>query len=166
MKRIRNTVGEEGLSSDDEELLNFCKESEKEIALIPEFPGNTEHRASSGKIVENFCNLDEEKMRSSLTQESQPSYFHLVRDLFLLGTEHRLSLPELDQALSVWQESPIAALNSWYSLCSDPRGWRSCIPSVISFLAGSFPEQVPSDFQPFVITDEAHGCYQVPFDFY
>ena len=51
-------------------------------------------------------------------------------------------MPELDQSLAGWQESPIAALNPWYPLCSDPTGWRACVPSAIAFLCGSFPDQV------------------------
>ena len=59
----------------------------------------------------------------------------------------RLRITELDQGVSVWQESPIAALNSWYSLYPDPRGWRTCIPSAIAFLSGAFPEQVATTWK-------------------
>jgi hypothetical protein len=51
-------------------------------------------------------------------------------------------MPELDQALAGWQESPITALNPWYPLCADAGGWRACVPSAIAFLCGSFPDQV------------------------
>ena len=33
------------------------------------------------------------------------------------------------------------------------RGWRSCIPSAIAFLAGSFPDQVDNDASDFYVTN-------------
>ncbi|XP_023326447.1 nuclear factor related to kappa-B-binding protein-like isoform X2 [Eurytemora carolleeae] len=169
MQRIKAEVGEEGLSSDDEQIIRNVKENEIKFNILPEFDPYIKNSTSTPKSGKSDSttkepsgpvNLDQEKMRSSLTQESQPSYFHLINDLFQLGTNNRLRITELDQGVSVWQESPIAALNSWYSLYPDPRGWRTCIPSAIAFLSGAFPEQSPPDFQPLIKVNSKNGCYQ------
>jgi len=164
IRRIKSEVGEEGWSSDDEQIFKACQEGEKVISLIPDIDSADQNSGlkeeNSQSAAASAANLDEEKMRGSLTQESQPSYFHLIRDLFQLGTDFRLTTAELDQAMSVWQESPIAALNSWYSLCADPRGWRSSISSAVSFLSGSCPDQTPPSFQPFLAVEDSVGCYK------
>jgi len=164
IKRIKAALGEDGLSSDDEDILKECQEHDVEVSLIPDAKSSIKS-AVGVKEEKPASNIDEDKMRMSLTQECQQSYFHLISDLFMLGNlksaNHGLrTISELDSAMSVWQESPIAALNSWYPLATESRGWRSFVPSAVAFLSGSFPDQVPPDFAPYISMEKTMGCYQ------
>lgn len=157
--RIKREVGEEGLSSDDE---GYISPKVKEVKLEP-----TPQARNDALIVAKIEPEDVKpilaedfQVETPLTQDMQPCFMSLLRDLFMQGLGHQLTMPQLDQALTVWQESPIAALNPWYPDCTDPNGWRSNIPSVIAFLCGSFPEQQPQDFVPYISVDSARGAYQ------
>jgi len=156
--RIKREVGEEGLSSDDEGYIS-PKIIESKLEIIPKVdvtPSVTKTESEDIKPIE----ASELKVDTPLTQDMQPCFMSLLRDLFMQGLGHQLTMPQLDQALTVWQESPIAALNPWYPDCTDPNGWRSNIPSVIAFLCGSFPEQQPHDFVPYISVDSTRGLYQ------
>ena len=146
--RIKREVGEEGLSSDDEGYISpKIKEPKLETSLkVEDTPSLSK---TESEDIKPFLSEDL-KVETPLTQDMQPCFMSLLRDLFMQGLGHQLTMPQLDQALTVWQESPIAALNPWYPDCTDPNGWRANIPSVIAFLCGSFPEQQPIDFVPYI----------------
>jgi len=157
--RIKREVGEEGLSSDDEGYISpKVKEIKIEQATQPnnatEVTPKIEPEDIKPVLPEDF------QTETPLTQDMQPCFMSLLRDLFLQGPDHQLTMPQLDQSLTVWQESPIAALNPWYNQCTDSNGWRANIPSVIAFLCGSFPEQQPQDFVPYISVDSVRGSYQ------
>ena len=147
--RIKREVGEEGLSSDDE---GYISPKVKEIKVEPSPQTDTVSPVITKSEPEDFKPVlaEDFQVQTPLTQDMQPCFMTLLRDLFMQGQGHQLTMPQLDQALTVWQESPLAPLNPWYQECSDPNGWRSNIPSVIAFLCGSFPEQQPQDFVPFI----------------
>jgi len=156
--RIKREVGEEGLSSDDEGYISpKIKEPKLETSLkVEDTPSLSK---TESEDIKPFLSEDL-KVETPLTQDMQPCFMSLLRDLFMQGLGHQLTMPQLDQALTVWQESPIAALNPWYPDCTDPNGWRANIPSVIAFLCGSFPEQQPIDFVPYISVDSSRGLYQ------
>jgi hypothetical protein len=199
IRRIKKEVGEDSLSSDDEDekksedltdprfpianmrLLNedlspqhmkenIPIEAEDTVDGVPaisqshaeaidlSFTDDLNKSQTPGSPFQG--RFEQEFPQSSLTLNMQSCFLSLLRDLFLSGIEGRLTIPLLDQALLQWQESPIAALNSWYQDCKDTKGWRAYIPSAIAFLCGSFPDQQPSDFVPFIEVDSAHGNYQ------
>jgi len=156
--RIKREVGEEGLSSDDE---GYISPKVKEVKLEPsEISDSTTLTAKIEPEDVKPLLAEDFQVETPLTQDMQPCFMSLLRDLFLQGLGHQLTMPQLDQSLTVWQDSPIAALNPWYPDCTDPNGWRSNIPSVIAFLCGSFPEQQPQDFVPYISVDSARGSYQ------
>eukprot|EP00092_Neocalanus_flemingeri_P094512 GFUD01120196.1.p1 GENE.GFUD01120196.1~~GFUD01120196.1.p1 ORF type:complete len:859 (-),score=207.49 GFUD01120196.1:242-2818(-) len=157
--RIKREVGEDGLSSDDE---GYISPKVKEVKVEASLKPSTDIPIPMKSESEDFKLMPAEEflVETPLTQDMQPCFMSLLRDLFMQGSGHQLTMPQLDQSLTVWQESPIAALNPWYQECSDPNGWRSNIPSVIAFLCGSFPEQQPQDFVPYISVDSVRGSYQ------
>jgi len=156
--RIKREVGEEGLSSDDEGYISpKIKDPKLETSFkVEDVPLTSKTESEDVKPFHS----EDLKVETPLTQDMQPCFMSLLRDLFMQGLGHQLTMPQLDQALTVWQESPIAALNAWYPDCTDPNGWRANIPSVIAFLCGSFPEQHPVDFVPYISVDSSRGLYQ------
>ena len=94
LSRIKKEVGEEGLSSDEEQ----------ETAVPPPPPA-----------LLHLSELESERAGAGeppLTQDIQPCFLSLLRDLFL-QSDCGLSPAQLDAALVLWQDSPIAALNPW-----------------------------------------------------
>jgi len=159
LSRIKREVGEEGLSSDDEGYISpNVPEIKPNISSQTVNLNSNEHKVEAENIKHD--SNGDFAAETPLTQDMQPCFMSLLRDLFLQGQDYQLTMLQLNQALSAWQESPIAALNPWYQDCSDPNGWKSNIPSVIAFLCGSFPDQQPSDFVPYITVDSVKGSYQ------
>ena len=104
--RIKREVGEAGLSSDDEGI------DEQEWVQLPK---------EARREVEERLETPEQEGEEPLTQDMQPCFLSLLRELFLAGQGQRLSLGQLDRALLAWQNSPIAALNAWYQDCPEPQ---------------------------------------------
>ena len=156
--RIKREVDEIGLSSDDEE----CEEDQEEF-LHEEHMKNVEltqdPELSQTKGFSHGVNLSPGPV---LTQDLQPCYFALLRDLFLASPTHCMSMDQLQRGVATWQASPIAALNPWYQVsfkilafflrciledCPDPGGWRVVIRPAVSFLSGSASD-LPRGFLP------------------
>ena len=141
ISRIKREIGEEGFSSDDEEYI--CPKVEE---YQP--PPVVKMEEVKPEVVEAV----------PLTQDMQPCFFSLLRDIFSGSQERRLRLGQLEAGVKAWQESPIAPLNPWYS---DSPDWRALTHSALGFLSGSFPDQAPPDFQPLISVEAANpGLYQ------
>ena len=150
ISRIKREVGEEGFSSDDEEFI-----SPKVIEYKPEPEVKTEVKTEAVETVEAVESLLEssivfDDLPGPLTQDMQPCFFSLLRDIFCQCEDRRLSLAQLEAGVKAWQESPIAPLNAWYSQAPD---WRSVTASAVAYLSGSFSDQTPPNFQPLIAVE-------------
>ena len=147
ISRIKREIGEEGFSSDDEEYI--CP---KVVAYQP--PAEVKMEEVKPEVVEPVPSDEKTLLDTAapLTQDMQPCFFSLVRDIFCQSQEKRLRLSQVEAGVKAWQESPIAPLNPWYSDCAD---WRALTASALCFLSGSFPDQAPPHFQPVISVEPA-----------
>ncbi|KAL4715763.1 hypothetical protein ACJJTC_006342 [Scirpophaga incertulas] len=93
--------------------------------------------AVDGEVVE----ADE-----SLTETTHASFLSLVRALFPARAAHRASKHQLRKRCAAVMKSPIAPLNTWYSLSDD---WSAELDSALDFLAGERGPH-PDDFVPYL----------------
>ena len=91
-----------------------------------------------------------------LTQDMQPCFFSLLKDLLHQAPDQQLSLTQLESGVMIWQESPIAALNPWYNTLSD---WRSSIGSALAFLVSGPTQHHPVNFSQMIYQDSSTGKY-------
>ena len=47
-----------------------------------------------------------------------------------------LTVEQLKHGVEIWQQSPIAALNSWYNQANENSGWKDLTASAVTFLSG------------------------------
>ena len=47
-----------------------------------------------------------------------------------------LTVEQLKHGVEMWQQSPIAALNSWYNQATENSGWKDLTASAVTFLSG------------------------------
>jgi len=73
---------------------------------------------------------------TALTQETHNCFFSLLRDLFMHQSNGSLTLGQLQHGVEMWQQSPIAALNSWYNQATENSGWKDLTASAVTFLSG------------------------------
>ena len=118
--RIKREVGEMGLSSDDEDCEEDRDDSlhgqqiNKELSSAAELTHDPE--LSQAKGLNHGASLSQGPL---LTQDLQPCFLALLRELFLASPTQCLSMDQLEQGVSTWQASPIAALNPWYQVSFD-----------------------------------------------
>lgn len=149
VSRIKREVGEEGISSDDEEY----EEYEKQDEIIP---------AKVAKVDEEQMHEEDGEEGTGYEgagQDLQPCFLSLLQQLFMTSPSLTTTLSQLDSSLASWQSSPIAALNSWYEECPDPQGWRATLHSAVAFLSGAFPDLQPQGFVPLVSMESPQGSY-------
>ena len=142
ISRIKREIGEDGFSSDDEELI-----SPKVVEYKPEPEVDTAVKVEAAPV---------DDIPGLLTQDMQPCFFSLLREIFSGCEDRRLSLSQLEAGVKAWQESPIAPLNTWYSQSPD---WRSITASALAFLSGSYSDQTPPDFQPLILVEPATSSH-------
>ena len=147
ISRIKREIGEEGFSSDDEEYI--CPKVEEyrpptEVKMEEVKPEMVEPLASDENTLFDIA--------TPLTQDMQPCFFSLLRDIFSQSPEKKVRLCQVEAGVKAWQESPIAPLTPWYSDCPD---WRAVTASALCFLSGSFPDQAPPHFQPVLSVEAA-----------
>jgi len=123
---VKNQVEEYDVSSDDEYCALQCQDHGKQMNLSDEISNN--------QIKEENKQFQDNK-KILLKQETHVSYFHLICDLFECSPNKRMILSEVETAVSNWQESPIAGLNSWYSLAEGHLGWVKLLESALFFLS-------------------------------
>ncbi|XP_063828983.1 nuclear factor related to kappa-B-binding protein [Ostrinia nubilalis] len=82
----------------------------------------------------------------SLTETTHANYLSLVRALFPARAAHRASKQQLHARCAAVMKSPIAPLNTWYSLSDD---WCSELDSALDFLSGERGPH-PDDFVPYL----------------
>ena len=157
--RIKHEMGEEGFSSDDEEYFH-PKVAEYAAAADPPAPGPVCNGTSDHQPEEEVAEV---AAPLALTQDMQPCFFSLLRDLLLQSEARRLPRAGLEAGVRQWQESPIAPLNPWYGLAAD---WAEHVASALSFLSGACPSQEPGNFTPMVAHNPTTGehktsCLQV-----
>jgi len=140
---VKNQVEEYDVSSDDEYCALQCQDHGKQLKISDEVPLNQ---------IKEENKLFQDNKKILLKQETHVSYFHLICDLFECSPNKRMILSEVETAVSNWQESPIAGLNSWYSLAEHHLGWVKLLESALFYLSS---EQVGHKV-PFV-TIEGNG---------
>ena len=148
--RIKHEMGEEGFSSDDEEYFH-PKVAEYAAAADPATPGPVCNGTSDHQPEEEVAEV---AAPLALTQDMQPCFFSLLRDLLLQSEVRRLPRAGLEAGVRQWQESPIAPLNPWYGLAAD---WAEHVASALSFLSGACPGQEPGSFTPMVAHNPTTG---------
>ena len=116
--RIKREVGEIGLSSDDEDCEEDRDDPQMKIKLSKSSAAELtqDSELSSTKGFSHGANLSQ---GPALTQDLQPCFLALLRELFLASPSQCLSMDQLDQGVATWQASPIAALNPWYQVSFD-----------------------------------------------
>ncbi|KAM3961478.1 uncharacterized protein ACR2FA_004372 [Aphomia sociella] len=82
----------------------------------------------------------------SLTEITHANFLSLVRALFPARAAHRASKQQLHARCAAVMRSPIAPLNTWYSLSDD---WCAELDSALDFLAGERGPH-PDDFVPYL----------------
>ncbi|XP_015109741.1 nuclear factor related to kappa-B-binding protein [Diachasma alloeum] len=96
-----------------------------------------------------------------LMQETHVCFFSLLRDAFMSKGEYRMSIPEVKEAVTLWQSNPISPLNDWYSLASS---WGNLVPSALGFLAGELTyaqeldQERDQEFVPY-LENKGRGVY-------
>lgn len=98
--RIKHELGDEGVSSDEEEQ-DLTPPRPRKVVVEPFTDEND--ALSAEPIMEDV----------SLTQDIQPCFFSLLRDLFHQSPACSLSQSEVESGVAAWQNSPIAPLNPW-----------------------------------------------------
>ncbi|XP_047998138.1 LOW QUALITY PROTEIN: nuclear factor related to kappa-B-binding protein [Leguminivora glycinivorella] len=83
---------------------------------------------------------------SALTETTHANFLSLVRALFPARAAHRASKQQLHARCAAVCSSPIAPLNTWYSLSDD---WCAELDSALDFLAGERGPH-PDDFVPYL----------------
>ncbi|XP_061718248.1 nuclear factor related to kappa-B-binding protein [Cydia pomonella] len=83
---------------------------------------------------------------SALTETTHANFLSLVRALFPARAAHRASKQQLHARCAAVMSSPIAPLNTWYSLSDD---WCAELDSALDFLAGERGPH-PDDFVPYL----------------
>ncbi|XP_063624858.1 nuclear factor related to kappa-B-binding protein [Cydia splendana] len=83
---------------------------------------------------------------SALTETTHANFLSLVRALFPARAAHRASKQQLHARCAAVMSSPIAPLNTWYSLSED---WCAELDSALDFLAGERGPH-PDDFVPYL----------------
>ena len=123
IERIRREVGDEENSSDDDDP------NVREINL-----------GSGGDHWQKDTLNDRVKTQTdcvtALTQETHNCFFSLLRDLFMQQPNGSLTVEQLKHGVEIWQQSPIAALNSWYNQANENSGWKDLTASAVTFLSG------------------------------
>ena len=114
--RIKREVGEMGLSSDDEDCEEDRDDPQMKMALSSAAELTQDSESSLTKGFSHGANLSQ---GPALTQDLQPCFLALLRELFLASPTQCLSMDQLDQGVATWQASPIAALNPWYQVNID-----------------------------------------------
>ncbi|XP_063977217.1 nuclear factor related to kappa-B-binding protein [Diachasmimorpha longicaudata] len=96
-----------------------------------------------------------------LMQETHTCFFSLLRDAFMSKGEYRMSISEVKDAVTLWQNNPISPLNDWYSLASS---WGNLVPSALGFLAGELTysqeldQERDQEFVPY-LENKGRGVY-------
>ena len=114
--RIKREVGEVGLSSDDEDCEEDRDDPQMKMELSSAADLTQDSELSLTKGFSHGANLSQGPV---LTQDLQPCFLALLRELFLASPSQCLSMEQLDQGVATWQASPIAALNPWYQVSFD-----------------------------------------------
>ncbi|XP_046967985.1 nuclear factor related to kappa-B-binding protein isoform X1 [Vanessa cardui] len=96
---------------------------------------------TSNETEETLLEADE-----ALTETTHANFLSLVRALFPARAAHRASKQQLHARCSAVMRSPIAPLNTWYSLSDD---WCAELNSALDFLAGERGPH-PDDFVPYL----------------
>ena len=151
MMRIRQEVGEEGVSS-DEDNDDDCRPviSEPRRVVVEPFT-----------LDENDSKTGEEKPaddETPLTQDMQPCFLSLLSDLFHQSPDLSLSHAQLEAGVRSWETSPIAPLNTWFSLAAD--GWISLLHSAVSLLSGHLTHITHHHFSPLISLRPGSDDYQ------
>jgi len=152
ISRIKLEMGEEGFSSDDEED-EFHSANEDNTELLLEGVGTQSDEMEVEKQEPTIMDV----VDTPLTQDMQPCFFSLLKDLLHQAPDQQLSLTQLESGVMIWQESPIAALNPWYNTLSD---WRSSIGSALAFLVSGPTQHHPVNFSQMIYQDSSTGKYQ------
>ena len=116
MTRIKREIGEIGLSSDDEDCDEDQDQSLHDQQMKIELSSTAELTQDSELSMAKGTNSSQGPV---LTQDLQPCFLALLRELFLASPTQCLSMDQLDQGVTTWQASPIAALNPWYQVSID-----------------------------------------------
>ena len=114
--RIKREIGEIGLSSDDEDCDEDQDQSLHDQQMKIELSSTAELTQDSELSMAKGTNSSQGPV---LTQDLQPCFLALLRELFLASPTQCLSMDQLDQGVTTWQASPIAALNPWYQVSID-----------------------------------------------
>ncbi|XP_072931818.1 uncharacterized protein [Epargyreus clarus] len=91
-----------------------------------------------------------------LTETTHANFLSLVRALFPARAAHRASKQQLHARCAAVMRSPIAPLNTWYSLSND---WCGELDSALDFLAGERGPH-PEDFVPYLQYMPENQMYQ------
>ncbi|XP_060804124.1 nuclear factor related to kappa-B-binding protein isoform X2 [Amyelois transitella] len=103
----------------------------------------------SGEVLPVDSESAEEQLidtDESLTETTHANFLSLVRALFPARAAHRASKQQLHSRCGAVMRSPIAPLNTWYSLSDD---WCAELDSALDFLAGERGPH-PDDFVPYL----------------
>ena len=150
MTRIKKEVGEIGLSSDDED------DEEEKIDVLQDQLFKRESSAADYTNDDELSHTKGFTQGPVLTQDLQPCFLALLREIFLASPGRSLSMNQLHHGVTTWQASPIAALNPWYQDCPDPGGWQATVEPAVSFLSGAASD-LPRGFLPMLRSGPAGG---------
>lgn len=96
--------------------------------------------------VANETSNSESECDESLMQTTYSCFFSMVRALFLPRTAHRATIQQLRERCATLMKSPIAPLNTWYTLSDN---WCAELDSALEFLCGDNGTH-SDDFVPFL----------------
>ncbi|KAK6621385.1 hypothetical protein RUM43_011691 [Polyplax serrata] len=85
---------------------------------------------------------------SELVQDTNVSFFSLLRDIICSSPNHRMTLEKIEHHLKSWESNPISPLNDWFTSVDEP--WTSLLESALSFLSADYPDLQPNDFVPYI----------------
>ena len=144
IERIRREVGGGEYSSDEEE----------------QSVNDNNQQPPAGhwqKEIANNRDSNKDECMRALTQEIHNCFFALLRDLFLQRSDSSLTTDQLKHGVEMWQQSPIAALNSWYNQASENCDWKDLTKSAVTFLSGRGNSKDYLGFTPLLGWNETKG---------